>query len=354
MLKNSTHYELDAAQFDQALEILRKEQKANIPTRWQRISYILLSICVYGFVACLFVGIIASFKLRESSYVLVYPFAGLGAILFLMLIILPLNVPLLRKLRHQFRLVRNLGLLQFFKEPWKAERRKRRLRNIMVLLVVLFGLSVTIFHLFGMAIFIVFLAYAEEFDLSEVLVALIIMLFDIIICLAFICFLLMRRYKRRLEVVSQLQSSLTEYKDAAEAAEVDESTRFDIPMEEYEQIAKIERAQILIEREKNILASFEEPEVSYYSVQKSYSLREELDKLNMATRLVVEHQIDDLTSDPKMPGVTLDPETNICRLHIPETDFEIAFTVDHDNRRLKILSLQAVTDDSTSNPKPGG
>lgn len=354
MIKNFNHYELDATQLDQALTILRKEQQANMPSRWQRISYVLLSVCVYGFVASFFFNVIIIFFMRKSWVYVLIPSVVFGGILVILtLIILPLNVPLLRKLRHQIRLVRSLGLAQFFKAPWKSERRKRRLRNIMVLFVVLFGLSVTVFQFVGTVVFTVFGVFEEGFDRLEFLMGLIIVLSDIIICLAFIFFLLMRRYKRRLEVVGQLHSSLAGYKDVADAAEIDEGTRIDIPTEEYEQIAQIERRQILFEREMNILASFEEPDVSYYSVQKSHSLRKALNQLDPATRLVVEHQIDDLTSEPKLPGVTRDPETNISRLRIPETDLEIAFTVDHDNRRLNILSLQLVADDSTSSPKPG-
>lgn len=352
MIKNSNHYELDATQFDQALAILRKEQQANMPSRWQRVFYVLLSICVYGFVAVLFFGIIFLFTILLSEYVLNIPFVVLGVILFfLTLIVLPLNVPLLRKLRHQIRLVRSLGLSQFFKAPWKAERRKRRLRNIMVLLVVLFGFSVTVFHFIGVVVFTVFGVFERGFNPLKFLMGLIIILFDIIILLAFIFFLLMRRYKQRLEVVAQLQTSLAGYKDAAEQ---DEGKRINIPSEEYEQIAQIERAQILFEREKNILASFEEPDVPYYSVQKSRSVREALHQLDPATRLAVEDQIDELGIEPRLSGVTSDPKTNIHRLRVPETSVEITFTVDHDNRRVKILSLQSVPDDATSNSEPGG
>ena len=353
MIKNSTHYELDATQFDQALTILRKEQQANMPSRWQRVSYVLLSICVYGFVAVLFLffGIIFLPTSGPSLYVLIIPFVVLGVILFfLTLIVLPLNVPLLRKLRHQIRLVRSLGLSQFFKAPWKAERRKRRLRNIMVLFVVLFGLSVTVFHFVGMVVFIVFRVFEEGFDRLDFLMGLIIILSDIIICLAFIFFLLMRRYKRRLEVVVQLHSSLTGYKHAAEQAE---GKRIGIPSEEYEQIAQIERSQILLEREKNILASFKEPDASYYSVQKSRFLREALDQLDPATRLAVEGQIDKLAIEPQLAGATSDQATNTCRLRVPETRVEIIFTVDEDNLRVRIFSLQLVADDATTNSESG-
>ena len=355
MIKNFNHYELDATQLDQALTILRKEQQANMPSRWQRISYVLLSVCVYGFVASFFFNVIIIFFMRKSWVYVLIPSVVFGGILVILtLIILPLNVPLLRKLRHQIRLVRSLGLAQFFKAPWKSERRKRRLRNIMVLFVVLFGLSVTVFQFVGTVVFTVFVVFEEGFDRLEFLMGLIIVLSDIIICLAFIFFLLMRRYKRRLEVVGQLHSSLAGYKDVADAAEIDESTRINIPMEEYEQIAQIERSQILLEREKNIMASFKEPDVSFYSVQKSRSLREALDQIDPAERLAVENQIDELTSEPEPKGVTIEPKTNIHRLRVPETDHEIAFKVDYDDRRVKILSLHLVANDATSSSESGG
>ncbi|MCK4794722.1 MAG: acyltransferase [Desulfobacteraceae bacterium] len=350
MIKNFTHYELDATQLDQALNILKREQQANMPSRWQRVSYVLLSICVYGFAAALFFLIIFLFTdglLREALLILA---VVLGAISFFsMLIVLPLNVPLLRKLRYQIRLVRSLGLSQFFKARWKAERRKRRLRNIMVLLVVLSELSVVAFQL--IVIVVAFVLWAFDEGWFEFLKLLLITLPYIIICLAFILFLLMRRYKRRLEVVGQLHSSLTGYKHAAE---IDESTRIDIPTEEYEQIAQIEITQILDEREKNILASLKEPKFSYYSVQKSRSLREALNQLDPTTRLAVEDQIDELMGDPEPKGVTSDPKTNIYRLRVPETRVEIAFTVDFDEHRVKILSLQLVADDATSSSESGG
>ena len=353
MIKNPTHYELDATQFDQALAIVRKEQQANMPSRWQRICYVLLRICVYGFVASFVIVTIVSFMniflptLRERrTWVYVGSFLKIliSMLFFLTLIILPLNVLLLRKLRHQIRLVRKLGLSQFFKAAWRAERRKQRFRNILVLLIVSLGLF---FILIGF-VSVVFITYIM--GLEAWLVVSIILLFYIIIFLALIFFHLIRRYKQRLEVVARLQSSLAGYKDAAEQAE---GKRIDIPSEEYEQIARIERSQILFERE-NILASFKEADVSYYSVQKSRSLREALDQLDPATRLAVEDQIDELAIEPQLADVTSDPATNTCRLRVPETRVEISFTVDDDNRRVRILFLKHVAADATSSSDSGG
>jgi mRNA-degrading endonuclease RelE of RelBE toxin-antitoxin system len=356
MAQNPAHYELDATQFEQAMAILRKEQQANIPSRWQRISYILLRICVYGIVAS-FLLVIISCLTSVPELLLIPTFVGTISAC-LMPIVLLLNIPLLRKLRYQIRLVRSLGLLKFFKAPWKAERRKKRLQNIMVLLMVLLGLlAITpclILGIYG-TVGMIIEGLKKEADRNLVLVYsaifLVILLIGIALFLAFIFFHLIRRYKQRLEVVTRLQSSLAGYKDAAEH---DEDKLIGIPSEEYHQIAGMERAQILFEREKNIRASFKEPKVSYYSVQKSRSMREALNQLDAAERLAVENQIDELTSEPEPKGVKSDPKTNIHRFRVAETDLEIAFKVDYDNRRVKILFLKHVADDTTSRSDSGG
>ncbi len=351
-IKNST-YKLDSTQFDQSLAILRKEQQVYKPSRWQNVSYILFNFSVYGFVIgfilFLFVGIITDFP-EQGMWYIVLLFLLVSWTIFgvLMPITFFLNVPLMRKIWHQIKLIRKLGLSKVFKTQWQAARRKVLILHILTLIVAFLGLLI----IGGALILGITIVPQMGFSGgSELLLSWLIILILIIIGIAPISLHFMRRSKRRLEVVARLQVSLVDYKDAIDQAE---DEQINIPSAEYEQIAQIERAQIYRDREESILDSFEEIDSSYYSVQKSRPVRKALAQLDPVARLGVEDQIDELTVDPQPPAALKDPEAEIWQLHVKDTPIEISFIIDEDNRRIKIFSLQLIADSTPSDSELGG
>lgn len=356
-------YTLDATRFDQALAILQREQQANTPSRQQEIVFMLLNIAVYGFgivlgiiVAVALLSLLALIFSEEWATIFFWIVIILLFVLYIPLIaaavgiaiLFFLNLPLIRKLWRQNRLVHRLGLSEALKAPWQAVRKKKRLRNILTLIVGGLGLLLMV----GGLIFGVQFAKGVDWSAGEdVLFFVSALLLLITVGAALIATHFMRRGKEQLEVVARLQSSLAGYKEAAEQAE---GTPIDIPAEEYEQIAQIERAQISRHRAQSIQAGFEEPGAATYLVQKSRTVRSAQAQLDPMTRLRVQNQIDALTTEPRPSGATEDPKTKTWRLRVPETSVEIDYSVDDATQRIKIFFLRSVTDDQTPNSEHGG
>ena len=137
MKRKPSGYQLDAAEFQDALAILKREQQANLPTRPQRILFILLNIAAYGVV----LSIVSTVVLGILSLYLTGLFIVAATVLFF------LNFPLVLKLVRQGRLVRRLGLSQVLHGPWKAERKKHRFLNVITIVVGCFGVVVILFGL---------------------------------------------------------------------------------------------------------------------------------------------------------------------------------------------------------------
>lgn len=353
MKSQSSTYQLDAAQFDQALAILRKEQQANMPSRWQKISFTLLNVAVYGFAIVLLAHTVLELLpfrglLEEVIHLLAYPWAIL---VLLSPILFVFNLPLGLKLWRQGKLVRRLGLSQALNAPWRAERRKGRFRNVLTLIVGYLG---GLFILGGVIVG-VFLPAVFPMDWSDpedVLVFLLVSSVPIMVGVVFIVTHFIRRGKERLDVVARLQSSLAGYKADAEGLE---DIRIELAATHYKQIAQIERAQILRDRAESIrVYGSKGSDVSGYGVQKSRTVREALAQLDPTARLRVEDQIDQLAMEPRPPGVTEDANTGNLRLRVTETPVEIFFTIDEDKRRIKMFSLQLVAEDATSNSQLEG
>ena len=65
-------------------------------------------------------------------------------------------------------------------------------------------------------------------------------------------------------------------------------------------------------------------------------------------------RIDELTLEPRPPGVTMDPKDETWQLRIKDLPIKIDFTIDEDNHRIRIFSLQSINGGPTPKQKPGG
>ena len=325
---NST-YKMNMAEFDKALSILKKEQQANMPTRGQKIFFILLNVAAYGCVLTLI-----SIFVFPNTYLLLL----IGVLILMIPILLLMNLPLVVKLFRQSKLVRNLGLSHVINSPWKNECKSKKIYNLFTLIMGLLGILIILFGLYGV-LFTGGPLIESNLIAGGILVAL---------GLALISAHIIRRNKERLSVVARLQSSLSDYKNAADKFK---ENRIDVPSEDIELIAKMDRAQIYRARQESIMESLEDSEQVDFFVLKSRSARDSLSKLNPETRSRILDQIDDLTMNPEPQGVKSDAKMDTLRLRVPETSAEIIYSVDSDSRRIKILTIHMIDDDAALNLK---
>jgi hypothetical protein len=369
---------LGATQLSQALAILQKEQqereqRENTLTHWQRFVFTSLNVLGYGFaITAASIGTILGFavlfgNLGNPDYAVAN--AVLCVFVLTTLIFAPitlaavsvlfsLNLPLVKKIWRNWRLVRKLGLSEALSAPWEEERNKKRFLNFMTLVAGPFIIiSGVIFGGLGL-----FLGYADTgprnefwppyFDelklwlLSFAPLAALITIPDGLFYLGLHFF---RREEERLGVVARLQSTLEQYSSSAETGEV---AQVNISEQDYRQIAQIERAQITRDRATSIL-NFEEHDDTVYFAQKSRTVRHAQAQLDPKTRARVQDQIDALSTEPHPPAATVDSESGKCMVRVPESPFEIGFTVDDKARQITVISLQLTAGDEASNPSHG-
>jgi mRNA-degrading endonuclease RelE of RelBE toxin-antitoxin system len=117
----------------------------------------------------------------------------------------------------------------------------------------------------------------------------------------------------------------------------------EIPREDYDLIAKIERAQILRGQANSIRDNREDIEIPPYSVLKSRSFRKAITKLDQTTMVAIEDKIDDIAMNAKKSNDKNDPQDYILKLRVPGTPLKIHYSIDDDNRLIKIIDLQGVS-----------
>lgn len=263
-------YTLNAQQYEQVLAILQREQQARTPSPWQERIFKLLNIAISGlgivvsipililllFLAAKFIPGLekaADFLAGIAFIFIVIAYLPLGLLAVGILILFSLNLPYVRRLVHQRRLVRRLGLLEALRAPWETERRKKRLRNALDLGVSILGplLIAAVGFLIGII---------DLFNRPDnVFLPLGVLLLSCMLGGAIIATYFVRRSKERLGLISHLSASLERQKEEVEQKD---DLRVQIPAETYETVAQIERAQISRERVQSILGSLEEPGTS--------------------------------------------------------------------------------------------
>lgn len=353
----STH-KLDAHQLDQALAILEKEQQANVPSRWQKIAFIILKSASYG-LGLVAVAILAfdvadrtSFIKLGSSYLdrnrMLFSLAIFFSALYILVLLIPFvaNVPLLFKLRRQHKLVKRLGLWEVLNTPWQVESREKRSRTTRPVIIGSIGLLIIFIEMIIAGLPVLFATNQAEIFFTIILI-LLIPLSGALRATYFII-----RGLARMEAVTQLQASLSTYK---EKAEQDKDGAIDVPSGVYQRIAQIEKAQITRDRAESILAYQQESDEATYIVQKSRAVREAQAQLDPMMRLRVQDRVDALAEVPRPAGAVEDPQTQTWRLRVPDTPIEIEFAVDNERKRVRILSLQTVTGEAApADAEPGG
>jgi hypothetical protein len=353
---------LNAQQFEQALAILKREQQVNTRSPRQEKIFKVLNIAIYGLGIAssifffLLMGAVMDLLTRDFLILFIFlfvPILGIALIILSIgiLMLFFLNLPYIRQLLRQNRLIRQCGLKEALLAPWKEEQRKKRFRNILALGVGFLGPLLLAGYVLLMASFLFLSELSGKTDLGETFGFLGLLLLSFMVGLSIIPIYLVRRSKERLKLISRLYTSLEEQK---EKVEQDKFGRTHIPAEAYMKIAQIERAQISRGRVQSIMADLEEPDITPYVIQKSRAAKDAQGRLDGAISLLVQEQIDALMTEPHPPGVAEDSKTDSLKLRVAQTPVIIGYTVDNDTRRVRILSVEITSEESASPSEHGG
>ncbi|MDX1429920.1 MAG: hypothetical protein R3282_06515 [Rhodothermales bacterium] len=360
-------YSLNLGQYEQALAILEREQERLRLTPRQERLYKILKFGVYtlGGALVLFLllllgglAISAWFESDVGAYIVVssYALALIGALPALIIavatvVLFGLNLPYLRGLVRQQRLIRQYGFTGVLSAPWRARRRQKRIRNVFTFVVsVLGGLLIAAAIVYGVA----YVIEEVRSDLTRVgwleVAGFLMLLFLIAMTgLALATFHYAQRGRERLDFVRHLSQSLKTQEPVAD----EEDSRVRISRETYQKIAQIERAQIVRARTKSIEEGLHEVKradvARPYLVQKSRKAREDLDLLDPTTRLRVHEGILALSHNPHPQQAAAHEGRFVFPL--PDTTVRLVYRLDDDTRRLQILELE---DTDTSSPPSGG
>lgn len=325
--------ELTSSQIKNAFAVLEKEQEANLLTRRRKFIILILNITVFGFILIPLLWFLMEkyFKINLEKYSDII-FSLIGILLVLIILFFLFSLPLIFKFWRFNRLVRRLGLNKTISAPWKKAKRKAHIRNILVLIIAWIGAGLIIYGLY-----IVFFGSGGLLLRTDYII---LGLFICLIGLSFLSIHFIRRNKYKLQVIEQLQSNLTKYKDVLE--EKSEDTKYKIPQEDYDLIAKIEKAQISRDQTQSIMENLNEQTSSYYSIQKSREFRETLNQLDANIRLAVEDHIDDLAININSSSAQKKQQLDTLNLSVPGNPVQISYQIDDNKNQIKLISLKQV------------
>lgn len=331
--------------FERALAILNREQEANMPSRRQTTYFRLFNLIVYLFIGIGVVTIVGhGFGFHKE---MMWLWGLQGIVLFLIIVLFFLNLGFVGKLKNQAKLRRQLRLDQNLKALFKAQRRETKVSNLWTLLISILGYPLVAIGLSGFVILLLVAVVDRDWG---PLVGSAAGLGLTVLGLSFIFLHFMRRGKQRLELVDRLRATLSKYEDAFGQ---DGEQRVSIDADEYDQIARIERAHIIADRQRSIDQGLKEARTSGYLIQRSHEMQAAKAKLDPATAVLVENQILQLTTDPMPTGTAQHPDTGIFRLRVPETEVEILYKVDEDSRRIRVGKLLTSDSDDSSERASG-
>jgi hypothetical protein len=374
MEKDRSTQALNTKQFDQAVQILSREQQAYTISSRQEKIFKLFNLAIYG------LGIVGSLffliLIFSEIYFVIFEKIGWkdlwnltlavsiwGGILLLTVAIIPTailstgilvlfisNLGYIRQLLRHNKMIHRFGLKDALRAPWIKKTQKKRVRNIVLRCLRIIGL---VFILFIGGMYILFFVSDEGYkDINAILLYIVIMLSIFACSSAIAANHIVQLSKERLKLISQLYSSMEVNLNRTEQ---EGGGGVQISSEIYAKIAQIERAQISRGRVQSILADMEESDTTPYVIQKSREAKDAQGSLDGATSLRVQEQIDALMTEPQPPGAAEDARTGRLKLHVPRTSVTIGYTVEVDSQRVRILSLETTLNapDSTSVPGEG-
>jgi hypothetical protein len=328
---------LDKQQFAQALAILERE-KPSLPEK-RRVT--LMKWAAWGalvfspgwFLVVLFEPAWAYFLLLSA--------------LACFLLVVPLfvaNLSVVRKLWRAAVIRRKMRLSQRLEAAFRARRKKHWIYNKLTALMAVVGGVISVGGVYGL----IFTAgsivrdgraallsgegpWVSEESRFQLEVAVVLVVFGLA-CM-FIHFI--QRGTERLAVVSELRTRLLASRDADTGAA-------GVPVEEYDQIAAMERAQIARDRRRSLVSARKAPSRTY-ALRIGRELRVAAADLTAEEFNHVNETIRRLASGPSPADVGDDGVADLVVVPVPGTSLEIDVVADHRQQELRVVSVRART-----------
>jgi len=384
-------YRLEAEPLEHLLETLKAKYEKSRASRFKRIGFILFQINVYS-LALLY---LLEYSIKIPKFV----------ILTLMLSLVPLlvlNFPLIRVVRHQYRLSRELdflGIEESFSDALSGQTSTlfffKRLvvwllvmvipitivfnmgldENVLLAILIFWGLSFLfiIFRkmipLVGLKILFLLLVaflglvvldvfWAKNLWFSDLLAIhkpkhffgfFIICSLPLILVILSLFFEQLGAKLKLVEDVGLLRESLLRQKKVAEEAG---KSHIQLSTKEAERVSRLERSCIRKSRIESIQSSRQHRSSGGYTLFKAPAVRSQIGELTPPVRLNVALQIQDLAFEPRPTTASETREKGKWTLPIFDTSIEIIYTVSDDLRQIKILSVQPSAEEASATEKP--
>lgn len=214
-------------QFEYALSILETERNATVFTKRQNKMFRILHFSAIGLLIIIVVSIImVTIIPEEPSGIFVFTILAIQSLLLISILISGLSVlPLIKNIRKRDKIFGDLGLQEAIKSPWKKERKKTVLLNIVDRILSAYG------YILGTVAFIAIIIGILSSDRG---LALFILVVYSLLANSLIAIGIFRRNKSRLKIINRLYESLTNCFDNAEG----QNLHLNIPLEDYEAMEK--------------------------------------------------------------------------------------------------------------------
>lgn len=315
--------------FERALAVLERERPSPREDRLFR----LLDLLVWGAVKLTTICLLLQLPVVDLGRASVWIARGAAFVYILIIPVFVLNWQMVLTLRRAARMRRRLtpSWRRRLADRFSARRRQRRLANLATL--ALSGLGYLVGGLGSLGLF--FELIRSPIDVARLTLAVVLIVFGL--SCVFLHF--MARGRERIQVISELRSSLLSDRNAGHETDLEDHL--------YDEITRIERAQITADRRQSVRAASTTSAVRTFSLKEHRAVHEA--KLALVPPAVANVQacIDRLIADPA-DDERYQMRNGVSYARVPDTSLEIGFSVDWDAREIKVLSLGSTTDDGSS------
>jgi hypothetical protein len=327
----TTH--LDSRVSEQALAVLERER----PSPREELLFRLLNQLVWGAVGMTALYLLLRrFEVDEDA---ARPVAWAAAVIYILIIpFFILNWRLVHRLQRAARLRKALApsLRRRLMDAFTARRGQRRLANLATLALTLLGGVIVLVGVFGLMVELIRFVIGDSMVRARLILAAVMTVFG----LSCIFLHFMARGRERLQIVVELRSSLLGSRNAANETQ--------LAAEDYDEITRIERAQISSDRKRSLRAASDVRLQNPFSSKENRAVRDAKLALAPDSMANVQACIDRLIADPRADVERTQTRDGISFVRVPETSFEIGYSVDWEACEIKILSLGSTGQDGTS------
>lgn len=338
---------LDDRELNDALKILKTEHDANVPSRKQRISFMLLKITAFAFPVLFLVTVIVVRPQMQAGEEQNWWQATLTAATAIDIIAIPvlclLNMGFAWRLFRERRMMRKSGFADLINEQWKSVKKRRSFLDSVQL-----ALGVIAALLFGLLLISVPILLSTEREGErmlrwESLAAMIVG--SAVVLLTPIFVYLTGRLRQKLELIDGLRRSLLTYQNKKSG---NSSNGADIPIHEYNVIAQVERAQIDRSRAESIRGGARIERADSFVLRKSGSVRDSLQAMDMESNLHVQEHIEELTVHPKPENSLWDSASGHYFLTLDDVPARVEYSVDERRHIIDIVAVESTRTNTIS------